>query len=155
MAIISPPPLYSDVAVDGRRVNIDWLRWFNSIVQGFSLSSSLAGSVTLAAQAASVASAPVAQSLAPGVYRVSYYARVTTAATSSSSLAIDVGWTDGVIACALSVAAVTGNTTATVSAGSLIVKVDNGTDITYATTYASTGATSMQYALSLRVEALP
>ena len=44
------------------------------------------------------------------------------------------------------------NTTAKVLTGSWVLRVDQTTTITYATTYASVGATPMQYRLDVVVE---
>ena len=46
----------------------------------------------------------------------------------------------------------TGNTTATYLAESVPVRIDPNTSLTYATTYASVGATTMQYSLEVAVE---
>ena len=44
--------------------------------------------------------------------------------------------------------------TATVGSGSVIVRIDQATAITFATTYASVGGTPMQYRLDMAVEQL-
>ena len=46
----------------------------------------------------------------------------------------------------------TGNTLATTTSLSAIISVDDATTITYATTYASVGATTMQYRLDVVCE---
>ena len=48
--------------------------------------------------------------------------------------------------------AMTGNTTATTGTLSVLVRVDQNSSITYATTYASSGGTSMQYRLDVTCE---
>ena len=155
--ILAPPPLYSRVVNTAtERASADYIRWFNSLVAYLKLTSYVPGTASLTAQSDSVAATAIqAGVLEPGLYRVSYYLRVTRAATSSSSIALTIRWTDGAIACNYVSGATTGNTTATVLQGSVLVSVDKGSSITYETTYASVGATTMQYALSVRVEALP
>jgi hypothetical protein len=86
-----------------------------------------------------------------GVFRVSWFLRITQAATTSSSVAVTVGFTDGV-ALTISGTAVTGNTTTTIQQQSVIVRCDAASAITYSATYSSVGATPMQYALSVAVE---
>ena len=50
----------------------------------------------------------------------------------------------------------TGNTTATIQSNTYLVRVDSQSAINYLTTYADGGgAQSMQYALHIRVEAIP
>ena len=56
------------------------------------------------------------------------------------------GWTQAV-ACTLASVAMTGNATSTVGTASFLVRVDQDSAITYATTYASSGAVTMQYRL--------
>jgi len=112
--------------------------------------------VALEAQAASIAttSLPLGD-LTAGYYRVNYVARITRAATVSSSLTVTIGWTTGAQAVSIPGAAMTGNTTATVQTGVIFMKNDANAPITYSTAYVSNGATAMQYALDLLVEQLP
>src|SRR5207248_3575344 len=90
-----------------------------------------------------------------GLYVVSLYAKITRAATTSSSLTPNIGWTDGddSIAVALNAffAALTGNTTQTFGADSRPIYAKTGTNILYSTAYASVGGTSMQYNLHISV----
>jgi hypothetical protein len=113
--------------------------------------------VALTGQTASLSATAFvpATAITAAVYRVSYAIRVTTAATSSSSLTVTAGWTAGAVAQSSSGAALTGNTTATQQSGSFLVKADGGTAITYAVTYASTGATAMAYELDVILEQMP
>tara|TARA_R110000787_G_scaffold39857_1_gene99495 strand:+ start:3017 stop:3499 length:483 start_codon:yes stop_codon:yes gene_type:complete len=90
-------------------------------------------------------------SVAPGVYRLSMAARITRAASTSSSLTVTFGWTQAV-SCTTSSVAMTGNTTATVGSLTILVRVDEGSTITYATSYASSGGTTMQYRIDVMCE---
>lgn len=90
-----------------------------------------------------------------GIYRVSYYLLQTTAATSSASLQLTVGWTDS------SSTAQTATSTNLVSnlvgaetSGSFIVQSANSQNITYAVSYTSVGLTAAAYGIYLRLEAL-
>lgn len=89
-----------------------------------------------------------------GLYRVTWYARITAAAITSSSLQVTIGWTDGGIPCSVTSAAITGNTTTTTGTASLLLRSDAATPITYATTYASNGANEMTYSLSVVLESI-
>lgn len=109
--------------------------------------------ISLTDEAATIgATAIPTASLAPGLYRVSYAARISTAATTSSSLTVSLSWTASSVTQSISGAAMTGNTTATFQSGSVLIKVDANTPVTYATTYASVGATAMTYDLSIVLE---
>ena len=107
-------------------------------------------------QAAAIASTPivVVGRLAAGIYRISYYARITRAAGISSSLTVRFNWTDGSVAQFELGAAMIGNTTATVQQNRLMVRVDRDTSITYETGYASVGVPTMQYSLRIALERL-
>ena len=63
-----------------------------------------------------------------------------------------MGGVNGGVTCAIAGAALTGNTTSTVQSGTVSLQVDASTNITYTTTYASSGATAMVYGLWMTVE---
>ena len=86
------------------------------------------------------------------MYRVTYTARVTTPATTSSSLTITISWTAGGVTQSIVGAAMTGNTTATLQTATMAPKIDQATPISYATTYVSVGATPMAYELDVILE---
>lgn len=133
---------------------VDWLLEQQSRTQS---APSVNGSVTLTAQAASIGATPVPMpDLTAGSYLVSVFARITTAAVTSSSLTIVIGFTSGGISCSLPIAAMTGNTTATVNVPFVaLVNSDANAPITYTVTYASNGAGEMKYTLTVIVAAVP
>lgn len=92
------------------------------------------------------------ESLAAGIYRVTVYQRITTAAGVSSSLQTTISWTDGAIACSVSGAALTGNTTATIGSFTALMHIDGATPISYTTAYASDLPGVMRYRLDLVLE---
>ena len=117
--------------------------------------------VDATAQGANIGSANAHTVSASGRYRVSAYLVVTQAATSSSTLPkCRIGWTDVDSNTAISTMDLTatsaGNTVGTTySYASAVISVKTATNIAYDTTsYATSGATSMQYAFHLVVEAL-
>lgn len=106
-------------------------------------------------QTASISTTPFStDALAAGLYRVTWYVRVTTPATTSSSVEVVLSWTDGAIAQSVTGTAVTGNTTTSLSTQSALIHIDQSTPISYATTYASNAANEMAYALYLTLESL-
>jgi hypothetical protein len=91
---------------------------------------------------------------ASGLYRVQWRFRVTTAATTSSSLQVTITTTDGTITVTQSSAAYTGNATNAPQSGIFIVRCDAGVPLQFSTTYASVGATPMQYEIEIVPEQL-
>jgi len=108
------------------------------------------------AQQASISGLPivVVGTLASGIYRVSYYARITRPATTSSSLTVQFRWTDGGVAQTAPFAAMVGNLTTTIQQDRIMVRVDKDTSIVVDATYASVGAVAMQFAVRLALERL-
>lgn len=104
--------------------------------------------VSLVNQNASIGTTPLpTDALAPGLYQVQYYARITTAAGVSSSLTVTISWTDGSVACSFSGAAMTGNTTGTLQTNTLLIEIDQASPVSFSTTYASNPAGAMEYKL--------
>lgn len=95
-----------------------------------------------------------------GVYRVTVFIIVSRAATVASTLpAVNLIWTDQDSGATITQTAVTppnaGNSLSTFQQASFDVNAAASTNIQFSTTgYASSGATSMQFALRVRVEAL-
>lgn len=115
--------------------------------------------VNLAAQTAPIAGTNLLSSAAAQMYRVSCYVVVTTAATTSSTLPSCVmGWTDGDNSTPQSFTLTptnTGNALTTFQQAVMVLNAKAATAITYSTTgYASSGATAMQYAIHIRLEAM-
>lgn len=135
------------------RVSEDWRRWFQQVKDRIDATTPVIGSVlALTAQAASVAGSVETPTLEAGLYRVSWSVRVTQAATTSSSVAVTIGATVGGVPTTQVGDALTANTVGAVQSGSVLVEADAATAITYATTYASVGATAMAYGLRVSVE---
>lgn len=112
--------------------------------------------VSLSSQSADIAATPVPMpDLTAGLYRVSVYVRVTRAASTSSEIQIDIGFTDGAIALTSVGTNLTGNTTSTFETRTLMLAVDANASITYEAIYTSVGATAMQFKVEIVVEKLP
>lgn len=159
-ANLAPPPTYwmerdqltHDVT---DAITADTRQWLLSVTGRVQQSPLVLAAVALTTQAAAIgATAIPLGALAPGTYRVTYYARITQAATVSSSLTVTLQWTDGGIGQTATFPAMTGNTTATSQTNVILVNIDQGTSLTYSTAYASVGATAMQYALTVVPEQL-
>lgn len=132
-----------------------WLQWFGTRTDELEKAPAREAVVNLSAQTASLGTTPFPLgTIPPGIWRVSYVARIATPAGVSSSLEVTVSWIDGGVAQSQTAAAIVGNATTTVQFGTLILRVDDATPISYATTYASDPAAGMVYALDLVCEAL-
>jgi hypothetical protein len=152
----SPPIPSRDAVVDKTGlITRTWQVYFRNLRTDIDNAPASLNQETLTGQSASIATTAVPSDvLTAGLYRVSWYARVTTAATTSSSLTVTIGWTEQSVPLTVSGVAMTGNTTTTVQNATQVVQIDGGTSITYATTYASSGATAMVYALTVLLEQL-
>ena len=126
-------------------------KWLQSISDGVQSSPSSISPQSLTTQSASIGVTPIPLgSVNQGLYRLTYYFRITSPGTTSS-LSVSFGWTDGGVACAKTSAAVTTNTTNTTDSNTYMIRSDAALPITYSTTYASTGP-AMVYALYVVVE---
>ncbi len=145
-------------------VSSTWFEYFLQMQDRVQTGSYAVGGLfdTLTGQSAAIAATSLTIStptglttkLSKGLYRVSTYARITQAASTSSSLTVTLGWTDGTVACTSSGSAVTGNTTATTGSQSVVIRSDADGSVTYATAYSSSGGTAMQYRLDIVLEQL-
>lgn len=111
---------------------------------------------TVVARSTSIGTTPFTlPALSAGLYRVTFYFRITVADGVSSSLLVTISSTDGAIACAQLSTAYTGNATNRPQSGSFLVRCDSATPLSYASTYASGGGgPAMQYESEFIVEAM-
>jgi hypothetical protein len=133
-----------------------WADWLRAVAQRVDASPFRVQTVSLTAQGAAIVatSVPITD-LVAGLYRVTYALRITRPGTVSSSATVTLGWTDGTVACSQAFAAVTGNTTAKVQSGTVLMRCDGASSLTYAVVYASAGATAMQFQIDVTVEYVP
>lgn len=126
--------------------------------------------VDVTAQTAAIAATTIYTPAATGLFRISIYLQITTAASTSSILGgatgVVITYNDGDGNVAQSdtvglesptgtiVTTVNTNTTATNLNGHIILYARTGVAIQYAIGYTSVGLTAMQYAAHLKVEAL-
>ena len=160
MSVLAAPPLQTSlVEVAGERpaqtylITRVWNQWLLSLTNRLqSAATILKVDHITTPQSASLPPTSFPLALAAGLFRVSWYARVVQTATTSSSLVVTIGFTDGGVGCQQSGPAMTGNTLTTTQSGSVLVQSDQATALTYATTYSSTGATPMKYTLTVMLE---
>ena len=158
MLTISPTPqIVVEVPVVANRISGRVTRvmryWLLSLVDRLNATPHLLDTVQASAQETAISATDFAiLSVSPGMYRLSMGARISRAATTSSSLIVTFGWVSSGVSCTTSSTAMTGNTTATVGSLTVLVRVDEATAITYATTRATVGGTTMQYSLDVSCE---
>lgn len=156
---LAPPPdtwIERDQITDQLtdRITVGSRQWLLSLTGRLQTSSTIQSSVAIPSFGSAIGSTPIVTSISGGLYRVTYYAAIATAATISSSLTVTLGWTDHGVAKGFSFTAMTGNTLSTTDSGSRLIRADQGTSLMYSTGYASVGATPMAYDLVIELEAL-
>ena len=130
-----------------------WIEFFNSLARAINLAPSRAAVVQVTGMEDSIAATDMTGGgLAEGLYRLSYYFRVTRAATTSSSIALGLDWIDHTQTVTYTGPASTGNTVTTYQTATAMVFVDRAAPVRYSRTYASSGAVTMQYELFLIME---
>lgn len=147
----SPVPIRDALLGKSGLPTLRWTDWFERCPGTFHAIPSILSVTSLEEQNAAISATDFADTkdLAAGLYLVLYHARITTAAGTSSSLTVTVGWTEGAVAQTQAGAAMTGNTTTTHQSGVFLIRSDPDESITYETAYASNAAGVMQYSLDL------
>lgn len=156
MATLAPAPIRHPVTAGTPPLATrPWVLWLSDLVLLIYKLAVQSDRVSLVAQGASIVVTPLRVAADTVRLRVEYFLRVTRAATVSSGAQVTISWASGGVALTWVGGANTGNTTSTYESQSMVVAVDAGTAVTYEVAYASAGATSMQFALDVMVEALP
>lgn len=156
-APLSPIPNDAELidATSGK-VSKRWYLWLFEILQRIRLCVAITGTVyTKSSQTASIVAATIATITQTGLYRVSYYTRVTTIPTTSFSLTVTLGWREGGVTKSQAFTALTGAPGALATAfqnGSITIRADSGTVVTLSEAYASVGATVMVFGVDAPVE---
>jgi hypothetical protein len=148
------PAPESDKLVEKEFVTDPWARYFNTHSEQLSRAAlRLVAPISLTDQSASIASSAICPNqVASGLYRITYYVRVTTVGSVSSSIQVNFAWTDHGVAQTFSGTAVAGNTTTSWGSEDKTVYIDAQTAITYSTTYASNLAAEAKYQVYVMIE---
>lgn len=154
--VSAPPPEGSRVIDDRALITRDWLDWYIDILGRIDGAIRKLNTISLDDQAASIGSTSLpSASVDAGLYRVTYYIRVTQAASVSSSIAITLNWQDNTINCSITSPALTGNVVTAVMTDSALLQVDRAAALTFATTYGTVGAIPMKYKVRILLEKVP
>ena len=93
------PPLQDKVSDKEGILTPPWLDYFSRLPSTLASIPNRISSVTLSLRGASISSTDFSGTvLAVGLYRIAYYARITRAGSTSSTLTVSFGWTDGAVA---------------------------------------------------------
>lgn len=124
-----------------------WVQWWTDLRQMATDSPRVVVSpVALTGQGSSITTTSISPGqVAAGLYRFSYYMRLTTAASTSSSLITTLGWTDHGQALTVSGPGLTANLVTIPESYSIMMYSDALTPITYATAFLTVGITSAVY----------
>ena len=157
MGRLAAYPIRSLLTTAQRFMEDRWEAWFRALLLSVNGAPYRVAHVTVTAGAAAIVAA-VAYQTTPrveAVYQVAMSLRISRASSGTSSATWTLGWTAGGVAQAEALAALTGNTTTTQVNRMITIRADPQTDITYSVAYASVGATTMTYDLSVVVFQLP
>jgi hypothetical protein len=131
-----------------------WIKWLQSSQQTIQASSQVIFTASAVDQSANIGTTAFQPgTFSAGLYRATFYARVTTASPTSSSLQTTFSWIDGSVGCSVTSLAMTGNTTSTVDSMSFMFLSDGNSPISYSTSYAhGPGLPIMVYQIYLTLE---
>jgi hypothetical protein len=157
----------SNAATSGNYLRGNGTNFVSSTIQSGDLPAGVPigiANVNLTAQSAAItATNLIASAPQTGMYRISWSADITTAATTSSVLGGTNGFQVGYTSPTDSVAKLTvpgnsvtsaQNTTATADGNAIVIYAKTGTAITYQFDYTSTGVTAMVYELHVKLESM-
>lgn len=151
--VVDPIPIADDLIADrSHKMNGNWYRWLSQVLSRLFAATSVVATVHRTGLGSSISATTIYTPSAPATFKVTLSVQVTTAATTSSSIAATVTWTQNGVVQTKPLAALTGNTTTTRDDITCLFRPDSGLPIRYTTTYASVGATSMAYTLEAVVE---
>lgn len=135
------------------RLTESWELAFTQLTNQVSQTPSRISAIVLLDQSAALLPTDISNgTLTSGLYRVSWYTRVTLPASTSSSLTISLGWTEDGVSLTFSGAALVGNLNTTMESQTQLIQVDQVTPVTIATAYASVGGVAMKYELRITLE---
>jgi hypothetical protein len=154
MALVgSPMPSREPLIEQDRSINFRWLLWFQRLRQEQDSTPVVQTDVVaLTAQTAAIGTTAIqAPSLSAGYYRVSTYARITTAAGVSGSVTVTIHYTSGGVSCSEPGTTVA-NATNVPQSDTFLIKVDGATPVSYSVAYASNPAATVAYELAVVLE---
>ena len=156
-----PPPPDDPIIIDGTKKLYATPVWYDWIILLVAALAQTARGVVLkkfpAGQAASIGTTALlaAGTLSAVRFRISIEVSISQQATTSSSLQVRINTTSDGVARSMLMPAITSNDRTKPESVTWLVRADSPLLLTFDTTYASVGATAMQYELTIAVEAMP
>jgi hypothetical protein len=149
---LEPAPVQSALVDRQGSLLRSWAIWITlQLIARIEGLAAAVATVALTAQAAAITSTTLVSG-ANGLYAVSYRVRVSTAAGTSSAIALTITTTEGGVTCTQASPSYTGNATNAPQSGRFLVRADPGTVIAYSTAYTSVGAPALVYQMDLDVK---
>ncbi|HYC00459.1 MAG TPA: hypothetical protein VEC57_15080 [Candidatus Limnocylindrales bacterium] len=132
-------------------MRLPWVTWFRGLRTDLdSTPRAETTPITVTGQSAAIGLTAIPTATLPaGLYLVTAFLRVTTAAGVSSSVTLTITFTSGGVTCTFSGAALTANATNAPQAHTWLLKIDAATPVSYSTAYVSNPAAAMRYELSI------
>lgn len=151
--VLDPIPVGAQIVDPKGGITIFFrLRW-EALRSFFQLTPTRAAQ-SVTGQNASLPTTTLYTTLSPGLYRITTYARKTTADGVSSSLIVTLGWTENGVPVTLNLPTLAVDSTTIAQGISTPIQVDSGINLSVATTYASNTPGNMLYDLYTSVEQL-
>ena len=148
-----PVPQYDPVVKPDRFLTEPWERWFDQLQIILEASAVRVASVNLTAQGASIAPTDLTDGgLDEGLYRVSYYARISTPGPVGSTLTISFTWTDGGLTQTFTGAPIPGITTSNYGSETQLIHVDALSPVQYFAEVSVGAAPPLEYNLYFTLE---
>lgn len=151
--LLSPLPDGADITARGGPITAFFrLRW-QELLDAFQLAATRANRL-ITAQTDAIGTTTIYTPQQAGLYRLSWYFRKTVADGAASSLTMTFGWSDLGAALTVAGAALTTDATTAVQQGSVLLRADALSSLTFSVAYASTTPNRMQYDVGVTVEEL-
>jgi len=147
--------LLQEDLVEGRKLSTRWYVYFRGQNQLVDQGPTRIGTpIELASQDTSIGVTPItSETLTAGLYRVTYYLRVTTPDGVASSVRVNLAWDDQGVSCTHNFTALTNDTVTLPASESFLLHL-TAPPLTYTTTYSSNTPAKMKYSLTIVLEAV-
>ncbi len=138
-----------------QRMTYRWYTYFRGQGQLIDQGPTRIGSpIALANQSTSIGTTSItSETLTAGLYRVTYYLRVTTPDGVTSSIRLNLAWDDTGVSCTHNFTALTNDTVTLPASESFMLNLSQP-PLSYSTTYASNTPAKMRYSLEIVLESV-
>lgn len=153
--VVEPEQLDGKPNPNARLMLPNWVKYIVNLAGGVSTSANRVSEALLTGQNTALGSTSLLPTiLNAGLYRLSYYTRVTTPAGVSSSLQITLNYTDHGAPQSIVGTAITTNTINSLQSNSFLIWADANAVLSYSTAYVSNAAGAMVYNLFVTLESV-